>query len=58
MILYMIETDNAHVITWASSREDAKRKAQLWLGGVSDNYICTPLTEKGDRVHLDITLAI
>jgi hypothetical protein len=58
MQLYMCETGNAHVLTWASGREDAKRKARVWLSGDPDKYIVTPLTDPGDRVHLAITLNV
>jgi hypothetical protein len=58
MILFMVEVGNVHVITWAHGREGAKRNANTWIGGDPDKYIVTPLTAPGDRVHLDITLAV
>ena len=58
MILFMCEWGNAHVITWALDREDAKRKARTWLSYDPDKYIVTPLTEPGDRVHMSITLNV
>jgi hypothetical protein len=62
MILFLVEHDNIHVLTYASDREAAKRKAFNWLGwwlvGDPDQDHCmvTPLTEPGDRIHLDITV--
>jgi hypothetical protein len=58
MILFMVEYGNVHVITWADGREDAKRKAQVWLRLNPDLYTVTPLTEPGDRIHLSINLAV
>ena len=58
MILFLCEIGNAHVLTWASDREDAKRKARVWLWDDSDKYTVTPLTAPGDRVHLAITLNV
>jgi hypothetical protein len=68
MILFMVEYGNAHVITFASGREQAKQNAKNWLGDYRrplhdfygnnpDNYTVTPLTEPGDRIHLDITVS-
>lgn len=56
---WLVEIGNAHVIlnTSGPSREEAKRKAYTWLGGDSDRYTVTPLTEPEDRVHLDITVS-
>lgn len=56
MQLFMCEWGNAHVITWAHDREDAKRKARGWLSYDPDKYTVTPLTDPGDRVHMAITL--
>jgi hypothetical protein len=58
MILFMCEIGSAHVITWALNREDAKRKANVWLGGNTDQYIVTPLTSPGDRIHISINLRV
>ena len=58
MILFMVEYGNAHVITWAHDREDAKIKARSWLRNIPDLYTVTPLTEPGDRVHLSISLNV
>jgi len=58
MILFMVEQGNAHVITWAIDREDAKRRARGWLWEDPDKYTVTPLTAPGDRVHLAITLNV
>lgn len=56
--LFMVELANVHVITWAHNREDAKRRCKSWIGSNPDYYIVSPLTEKGDRVHLNITLFV
>lgn len=56
MILFLCTYGNAHVLTWAHDREDAKRKARQWLSYDSDNYTVTPLTNEGDRINLNITL--
>jgi hypothetical protein len=53
----MVEQGNAHVLTWAHDREDAKRKARHWLSGDPEHYTVTPLTTPGDRVHISVTLA-
>ena len=55
-ILFLIERGNAHVVTYSFGREDAKRTAYNWLGGNSDHYTVTPLTEPNDRIHFDFTL--
>lgn len=49
---------NVKHVSWALDREDAKRKAQRWMGEDPDHYIVTPLTNRGDRVHLDLTLNV
>jgi hypothetical protein len=54
--LWMLELGNAHYITFAFTREDAKRKAQSWFGGNPDHYTVTPLTDSGDRIHVALTL--
>lgn len=56
---WIVEIGNTHVIlnTSRPDREEAKRKAHKWLGANPDHYTVTPLTESGDRVHLDITVA-
>lgn len=65
MILFLVEQGNSHVLTYASDREAAKRKAFNWMGwgeyhtpkgGNPDHYTVTPLIEEGDRIHLDITI--
>lgn len=57
-ILFIVNFGNIRVVTWASGREEAKRNAHVWLGADPDKYIVTPLSEIGDRVRIDITLAI
>jgi hypothetical protein len=60
MILFMVESGNTHVIVYETGREQAKRAASRWLGdynGGPDNYIVTPLTAPGDRIHIDLSLA-
>jgi hypothetical protein len=58
MILFLVEYGNAHVICWASDREEAKRQARNWLWENPDKYTVTPLTEPGDRIHFHLTLAV
>lgn len=50
--------DNVKYVVWAHGREDAKRKARTWLGADPDKYVVTPITNPGDRVHLEVTLNI
>lgn len=50
---------NVKVIVWALDRDDACRKAESgWLRGYGPPHmlVCTPITDVGDRVKLDITL--
>lgn len=56
--LFLVSFGNIKVITWALGRESAKRNAHDWIGGNMDQYIVSPLTNPGDRIHLDITLAV
>jgi len=42
----------------AFDREEAKRNAHRWIGSDKDNYIVWPLTNDGDRIHLDITIQV
>jgi len=59
MILFLVTYGNAHVIVWADGREEAKRQAQAWLPHHADSlYTVTPLTAKGDRVKLMVTLNV
>jgi len=58
MILFLVKFGNINVVTWARGREDAKHRAHSWIGGDAEQYIVEPLTAEGDRVHLDITLAV
>ena len=61
MFLVHPKNTNIRVITYARDREGAKRGAARWLGngwGGLDNWEVTPLTEDGDRVHLDVTLSV
>jgi len=57
MIVFLVtsELGGVHVICTATNREYAKSKASQFLGGNPDEYIVSPLTNKGDKVHLDIT---
>lgn len=57
-ILWMVEFGNIHVITNGYTREDAKRSAHKWIGADPEQYVVTPLTEKGDRIKIDITLQV
>jgi hypothetical protein len=61
------ETANKIIILSAFDREDAKRKAFLYFGagefhnptaGNTDNYVVTPLSERGDQVKLDVIVNI
>lgn len=56
MILFLCTNANSHVVTWAHDREDAKRKALLWLGYDPELYVVMPLSRDGDRVHIAVTL--
>ena len=56
MILWLVEIGNIHVVCTARNREYAKSKAHAFIGGNPDDYTVTPLTEAGDRLHLDITV--
>lgn len=61
-ILFMVHPKgtNIRVFVYDPGREGAKDKARNWLGngwGGPDNWEVTPLTEKGDRVHLNVTLS-
>jgi hypothetical protein len=57
-VLFMVEMGNIHFFTYSYNREDAKRSAYDWMGGDPERYIVTPLTEKGDRIKLDIVLYV
>lgn len=54
----------SYVITWALSREDAKKRAHRssvgWNGDWShpDSWDVIPITEPGARVHLELTLSV
>lgn len=54
--LFMVELGNIHYLCYAGDREDAKRRARNWIGDDPDNYIVSPLTEQGDRIHIGLTL--
>lgn len=56
--LYLVKLGNACFITYTYNRESAKRDARSWLGGYSDQYTVTPITEKGDRLHLHLTMFV
>lgn len=57
--LWLVEWGVAHVIVGViGDRERAKERASKWLGGNPDVYTVTPLTEPGDRIHLDITIQV
>jgi hypothetical protein len=57
-ILFLVTMGNIRVITWARNREDAKNQAHAWIGWEKDNYTVSPLTNEGDRIHLNITLQV
>lgn len=66
-LVRMNRRSNAYVICSASGREHAKGIAlkRFYTGSLDnptasalpDNYVVTPLTMPGDRVHLDITVS-
>jgi len=49
------ENMSVHAICTAVNRDYAKSKASQFLFGDPDEYIVTPLTNEGDRIHLDIS---
>lgn len=60
---WIVNKGNVNVITNSVrdghiGREEAKRKASHWIGGDPDTYTVTPLTDKGDRVHLAVTVSV
>lgn len=57
-IFFLVAFGNIKYFTWALDREDAKRNAHSWIGGNADDYVVEPLTNKGDRVKLDLILYI
>ena len=59
-ILWMVqlrEHSNIRFFTAEWDRESAKRAAHRWIGGNKDEYVVSPLTEKGDRVRVELTLS-
>lgn len=55
------QVTNQKFITWARDREDAKRKARRYFGSLlnltnPDGYICSPITNPGDKVKIDIDI--
>lgn len=47
--------ERAHAIVQAKGREGAKQLAKsLLIFGDPDNYVVTPLTADGDRVHISV----
>ncbi len=48
---------NISVFTCAFDREGAKREAHDWIGGNTDEYEVTPLTERGDRFKIEFFVA-
>lgn len=57
-VLFLVRHGNAHVLTFAAGRESAKQNAHKWLGADKDDYIVTPLTSRGDRIHVSLTLQV
>ncbi len=59
-IFYCVSQPNTNikVFTMAYNREGAKRQAHRWIGLDPDKYTVSPLTNKGDRVKLDVILSI
>ena len=58
LILFLVTRGNAHVVTYATDREEAKRQAHQWLGMNPEDYTVSPLTAPGDRIKLNITLNV
>lgn len=56
MKLWLVTRAGHHVVLSALNREYAKSKSQEILGGDPDEYTVTPLTNEGDRVHLDLNI--
>lgn len=56
--LFLVSSGSIRYVTWAVGREEAKRNARSWIGDDSDRYIVTPLSERGDRVHVNLTLSV
>ena len=56
--LFLVGMGNKRFVCWATDRESAKLKGHYWLGGNKESYVVTPLSEKGDQVHIALTLAI
>lgn len=57
-LIKLNELSTEVVICSARDQQDAKIKANKWLVHNPDNYVITPLTNPGDRVHLDITVSV
>lgn len=57
-VFFMVQFGNIRLFTYAFDREDAKRNASHWIPADADKYVVTPLTNPGDRIHLDITLYV
>lgn len=46
---------NLHWFGIAYNREGAKNSAHRWFGpGNPDEYVCTPLTNPGDRFQIEV----
>ena len=54
----MVEFGNVHWIGMCMDREDAKRMAHKWIGGDKERYTVSPLTEPGDRLHVEFSLNV
>lgn len=62
-ILWMVTTrenpPKVRIVVYASQdREIAKEIAKDWLGGNPDQYIVSPLSDPGDRIHINIPIEI
>lgn len=56
--IYLCSLGNVKVFVIAKGREEAKKQAHGWIGGDREQYVVSPLTNPGDRIHFHMTLFI